>query len=118
MVLSFTCSYISVFSFLPPSTTIRLYQRKSLATSSTELGAIYCSIISYANDPIRSDDDTQRIMQSLIAIRSKLKRSLVLRANVIYEACVGQKNVYTIPLTTCLSSPCEENGLSKGITKF
>jgi len=79
---------ISVFSFFPPSTTIRLYQRASLATSSTELGAVYCSIISFANNPHRKDDDTQRIMQSLVAIRSKLKRSLVLRTNVIYEVSV------------------------------
>lgn len=74
-----------IFSYLPPSTTIRLHQRASLATSTTELGAVYCSIVSYANNPYRNEDDTQRIMQSLIAIRSKLKRSLVLRTNVIYE---------------------------------
>ncbi|KIM88532.1 hypothetical protein PILCRDRAFT_62336 [Piloderma croceum F 1598] len=74
-----------IFSFLPPSTTIRYHQRACLATSSTELGAIYCSIVSYANDPNRNDDDTQRIMLSLLAIRSKLKRSIVLRTNVIYE---------------------------------
>jgi hypothetical protein len=35
-------------------------------------------------------------MQSLIAIRSKLKRSLVLRTNVIYEVSVDQYNVHTI----------------------
>jgi hypothetical protein len=30
-------------------------------------------------------EDPQNIIQSLIAIRLKLKRSIVLRANVIYE---------------------------------
>lgn len=79
---------LSIFSFLPPSTTIRRYQRASLATSSAELGVIYCSIVSHANSSIRGDESTQRIVQSLIAIRSKLKRSLVLRTNVIYEASV------------------------------
>jgi hypothetical protein len=30
-------------------------------------------------------EDSQNVIQSLIAIRLKLKRSIVLRANVIYE---------------------------------
>lgn len=30
-------------------------------------------------------EDPQNVIQSLIAIRLKLKRSIVLRANVIYE---------------------------------
>jgi hypothetical protein len=93
-------SFVSVFSFFPPSTTIRCYQRASLATSSTELGSIYCSIVSYANDLDRNEDDTQRIMQSLIAIRSKLKRSLVLRTNVIYEV---NSTPYRVPSMSLIS---------------
>ncbi|KZP16769.1 hypothetical protein FIBSPDRAFT_1047238 [Athelia psychrophila] len=74
-----------IFSFLPPSTTLRYYQRASLATSSAELGVIYCAIVSHANSSTRGDDKIQLIVKSLIGIRSKLKRSLVLRTNIIYE---------------------------------
>ncbi|KAH7888067.1 hypothetical protein F5I97DRAFT_1806524 [Phlebopus sp. FC_14] len=71
-----------IFSFFPPSTTIRSYQRRTLATTTAELGAIYCSAVSFANT---RREDTTSIVQSLIAIRSKLKRSIVLKENVIYE---------------------------------
>ncbi|KAG0699492.1 hypothetical protein DFH29DRAFT_983489 [Suillus ampliporus] len=72
-----------IFSLFPPSTTIRSYQRRTLATTSAELGAIYCSVVSYANTHV--EGDSAMIVQSLLAIRSKLKRSLVLKTNVIYE---------------------------------
>jgi hypothetical protein len=72
-----------VVSFLPPSTTIRRYQRATLATTCTELGAIYCAIVSYANT--RSPEEVTEINASLLAVRSKLRRSVVLRTNVIYE---------------------------------
>ncbi|KAG1736637.1 uncharacterized protein EDB91DRAFT_1141898 [Suillus paluster] len=72
-----------IFSLFPPSTTIRSYQRRTLATTSAELGAIYCSVVSYANTHV--EGDSTFIVQSLLAIRSKLKRSLVLKQNVIYE---------------------------------
>lgn len=73
----------SIVSFLPPATTIRRYQRQLLSTTCGELGSIYCSIISFANT--RHEKEVQEIITSLIAIRSKLKRSVVLRQNVIYE---------------------------------
>ncbi|KAG2130867.1 hypothetical protein DEU56DRAFT_981991 [Suillus clintonianus] len=73
-----------IFSLFPPSTTIRSYQRRTLATTSAELGSIYCSVVSYANAGVEKEDSTI-IIRSLLAIRSKLKRSLVLKANVIYE---------------------------------
>ncbi|KAI6026427.1 hypothetical protein BKA83DRAFT_4243292 [Pisolithus microcarpus] len=72
-----------VFSFFPPSTTIRKYQRRALATTVAELGSIYCSVISFAST--RREDDITFIVQSLLAIRSKLKRSRVSRTNVMYE---------------------------------
>ena len=75
----------SLFSFLPPSTTLRKYQRSALATATGELGAIYCSIVSFANTGEHTDADTQEIVQSLIAIRAKLKRSLVLKQNIVFE---------------------------------
>lgn len=77
----------SLFSFLPPSTTLRRYQRTSLATTVSEIGSIYCSILSFANS--RQTENTQEIVQSLIAIRAKLKRSLVLKTNIIYEVRSG-----------------------------
>lgn len=72
-----------IISLFPPSTTIRSYQRRTLATTSAELGSIYCSVVSYANSHVNGDNTV--IVQSLLAIRSKLKRSLVLKENVIYE---------------------------------
>ncbi|KAG7095039.1 hypothetical protein E1B28_005829 [Marasmius oreades] len=72
-----------LFSFFPPSYTIRRYQRATLATTSSEIGAIYCAIISYAS--VRNAEEDQKIAKRLIAIRSKLNRSAVLKANVIYE---------------------------------
>ncbi|KAH7905721.1 hypothetical protein BJ138DRAFT_1130340 [Hygrophoropsis aurantiaca] len=72
-----------IFSFFPPSTTIRSYQRRTLATTAAELGAIYCSVVSFANT--QKDADVQLIVQSLLAIRSKLNRSVILKANVVYE---------------------------------
>ncbi|KAG1817351.1 hypothetical protein EV424DRAFT_1324468 [Suillus variegatus] len=72
-----------IFSHFPPSTTIRSYQRRTLATTSAELGSIYCSVVSYANSHVEKDSTIT--VRSLLAIRSKLKRSLVLKENVIYE---------------------------------
>ncbi|KAJ7581095.1 hypothetical protein C8J56DRAFT_256925 [Mycena floridula] len=72
-----------IFSFFPPSTTIRKYQRATLATTSTEIGAIYCAILSFAYS--RDSKESEEITTSLIAIRSKLNRSAVLKANAIYE---------------------------------
>ncbi|KAF8907756.1 hypothetical protein CPB85DRAFT_1551911 [Mucidula mucida] len=72
-----------IFSFLPPATTIRRYQRTLLATTSSELGAIYCSVVSFASS--RRTQEVPEVVTSLIAIRSKLNRSAVLRTNAIYE---------------------------------
>ncbi|KAI0318290.1 hypothetical protein OF83DRAFT_1057097 [Amylostereum chailletii] len=80
-----TCGVVAafIFSFFPPSNTLRGYQRGSLATAVAETGSVYCAIVSYAN--ARHSEDTRQIMQALLAIRSKLKRSIVLRTNIIYE---------------------------------
>ena len=74
---------LSIFSFLPPSTTIRRLQRRTLATTCSEIGAIFCSIVSFANAP--GDVDTQEILTSRLAIRRKLKRSITRSQNVTYE---------------------------------
>ena len=56
-----------------------------LSTTGAELGAVYCSIVSFANTHKHQELDKGQIIQSLIAIRMKLKRSLVLKTNIIYE---------------------------------
>ena len=70
---------------LPPSTTIRKYQRNLLSTTSASLGSIYCSILSFANT--KNEPEIQEIYSSLVALRSKLEKSTALRANVGYEVC-------------------------------
>ncbi|KAF5356418.1 hypothetical protein D9758_009464 [Tetrapyrgos nigripes] len=72
-----------IFSFFPPAFTIRRYQRTTLATTCAELGTLYCAILSYANT--RNEDESQEIVQSLIAMRSKLNRSAAIKTNVKYE---------------------------------
>ncbi|THU98769.1 hypothetical protein K435DRAFT_720372 [Dendrothele bispora CBS 962.96] len=72
-----------IFSFFPPAFTIRKYQRTTLATTCSEIGILYCAILSYANS--RNDDESQEIVTSLVAIRSKLNRSAAIKANVKYE---------------------------------
>ncbi|KAF9237247.1 hypothetical protein BU15DRAFT_88826 [Melanogaster broomeanus] len=72
-----------IFSYLPPSTTIRAYQRRTLATTSAELGSIYCSAVSFANT--KREGETAQVVSQLLAIRCKLNRSMVLKANVMYE---------------------------------
>ncbi|TFK87224.1 hypothetical protein K466DRAFT_491227 [Polyporus arcularius HHB13444] len=74
-----------IFSFLPPSTTLRKYQRTMMSTTVAELGAVYCSIVSFANTREHQEVARGEIVQSLIAIRLKLKRSLVLKTNIVYE---------------------------------
>ncbi|PCH32963.1 hypothetical protein WOLCODRAFT_141429 [Wolfiporia cocos MD-104 SS10] len=74
-----------IFSLLPPSTTLRRYQRAMLSTTVSELGSAYCSIVSFANTRGRHELDKGQIVQALVAIRMKLKRSVVLKTNIIYE---------------------------------
>ncbi|KAI0641257.1 hypothetical protein C8Q79DRAFT_919931 [Trametes meyenii] len=74
-----------LFSFLPPSTTLRKYQRQTMSTTVSELGAVYCSIVSFANTREHQEVARGEIVQSLVAIRLKLKRSLVLKKNIVYE---------------------------------
>ena len=73
----------SFVSFLPPSTTIRRYHRKLLATTSSELGTIYCQVISFANS--KRQTEVPEISTNLLAIRRKLRKSQAMRQNVGYE---------------------------------
>ncbi|KAJ7632836.1 hypothetical protein FB45DRAFT_744966 [Roridomyces roridus] len=72
-----------IFSLLPPSTTIRRYERTIMARTASEIGTMYCDIISYANS--RREMDTKDIVTGLIAIRSKILRSMALKNNATYE---------------------------------
>ncbi|KAJ7272064.1 hypothetical protein B0H12DRAFT_1299013 [Mycena haematopus] len=74
-----------VFSLLPPSTTIRHYERTTMATTASQIGTMYCDIISYANSSRGMEG--QEIVTALIAIRSKILRSITLKGNAIYEVC-------------------------------
>ena len=73
----------SFVSYLPPSTTIRKYHRKLLATTSSELGSIYCQVISFANS--KRQTEVPEIATNLLAIRRKLRKSQAMRRNVGYE---------------------------------
>ena len=73
----------SLVSFLPPSTTIRRYHRKLLATTSSQLGTIYCQVISFANS--KRQTEVPEIATNLLAIRRKLRKSQAMRRNVGYE---------------------------------
>lgn len=77
-----------LFSFLPPSTSIRGYQRRSHATTTLEIGAIYCSIVSLANsqDPVHNDAGS--IVIRLTALRAKLKRVHAMTSNIKYEISI------------------------------
>ncbi|KZV73701.1 hypothetical protein PENSPDRAFT_602548 [Peniophora sp. CONT] len=81
-----TCGVVAafIFSLLPPSATLRAYQRRTYATTISEIGGAYCAIVSFANSR-GSHENTREIMQRLVAIRLKLKRSMFLKTNIVYE---------------------------------
>jgi len=79
----------AIFSYLPPSTTIRKYHRISLSTTTTEIGNLYCAIISYATT--RKEKDLQTIVNNMTALRSKLRRMRSQTANVGYEISLRGK---------------------------
>ncbi|KAF8510808.1 hypothetical protein BU17DRAFT_55138 [Hysterangium stoloniferum] len=79
----------AIFSYLPPSTTIRRYHRTALSTTITEIGYLYCAIISYATT--RRELDSQTIINNMTALRSKLRRMRSQTANVGYEISLRGK---------------------------
>ncbi|KAL5518361.1 hypothetical protein ACEPAH_43 [Sanghuangporus vaninii] len=72
-----------IFSYLPPSTTLRRYLRTTYATTTQQLGQAYCDVVS--NVTVRGGPETEAIVKELIASRLKLRRSKVLMTNVVYE---------------------------------
>jgi hypothetical protein len=87
-----------------------------MSTTVAEIGSVYCSVVSFANTRGTYEMDKGAIVQSLIAIRLKLKRSLVLRTNIVYEVrpCTRRAG---FPLTGRLSSRSVENGRRRDIRK-
>ena len=73
----------SIFSVLPPSTTLRRYLRRAYATTAGQIGQLYCDVLSMTtvHDPLK----TEKIVKNLIAVRMKLNRTRALRRNVAYE---------------------------------
>ena len=73
----------SIFSVLPPSTTLRRYLRRAYATTAGQIGQLYCDVLSMTtvHDPMK----TEKIVKNLIAVRMKLNRTRALRRNVAYE---------------------------------
>jgi hypothetical protein len=41
-------------------------------------------------------EDSKNVIENLIAIRLKLKRSIVLRANIIYEVCRNLHGIFSL----------------------
>ncbi|KIM37523.1 hypothetical protein M413DRAFT_76838 [Hebeloma cylindrosporum] len=70
-----TCRVVAAFiaSLLPPSSTIRHYQRRLLATAASELGNVYCGIVGFAAS--KGGDRVQNIVSALLAVRNKLGRA-------------------------------------------
>lgn len=90
-----------------------------MSTTVAELGAVYCSVVSFANTQHSYELDRGAIIQSLIAIRLKLKRSLVLRTNIVYEvspSCLRFGEILAHVDDT--SSPCEASGPRRGTTRY
>lgn len=56
-----------------------------MATTVQELGGVYCTIVSYANTGDHAAAERLQILQKLLAIRLKLRRSHVMKTNIVYE---------------------------------
>ncbi|SOV05536.1 uncharacterized protein UDID_07553 [Ustilago sp. UG-2017a] len=58
VVVGVSAAYI--FSYLPPSSTLRLYQRLSHAATIAELGRVYCSVVGIASHPHQQHQQQQQ----------------------------------------------------------
>ncbi|KAF8585510.1 hypothetical protein K439DRAFT_1409815 [Ramaria rubella] len=79
----------AIFSFLPPATTIRRYHRTALATATSEIGLMYCAIMSYAHT--RKEDEFKDIIKNSVALRAKLRRLHDHTTYVQYEVSLAGK---------------------------
>jgi len=89
LLVTIGVTFASLFSFLPPSKTIRRHLRTTYATTVNQIGHLYCEVISYAM--INDEDKTSEIARDLVAVRMKLSRSRALSRNVIYEYALRGK---------------------------
>lgn len=85
MALLSYLTHPSLFSFLPPSTTLRRYIRTIHATTVAEIGQLYCDIVSDASAGGLGRAETGDVANNLVATRMKLQRSKALQKNVFYE---------------------------------
>ncbi|KAN0063991.1 hypothetical protein ACQY0O_003597 [Thecaphora frezii] len=86
VAIGVTAAYL--FSYLPPSNSLRKHQRLSHATTIAELGKSYCRVVSIAASPhhgAETDGEAERVNKRLIALRAKLRRLDMAAVNVSYE---------------------------------
>lgn len=76
VVIGVSAAYI--FSYLPPSSTLRQYQRLSHAATIAELGRVYCSVVGIASHPHQQQQPTpaggRMMVQSRPGSRSGSRR--------------------------------------------
>ncbi|CEH17238.1 Predicted membrane protein [Ceraceosorus bombacis] len=74
-----------VMAILPPSSTLRKYQRLGHAATISELCQLYCDVVAYASAPHHPDRSPTELTKRLLATRSKLRRLALTRSVVTYE---------------------------------
>ena len=70
-------------AILPPSSSMRKYFRLSHATAIGEIGGMYCRVVTLAASP--SSVETKETINQLIAIRTKVRRLMMLKVTISYE---------------------------------
>jgi hypothetical protein len=81
VVIGTLAAYIG--AVLPPSSSMRKYYRLSHATAIAEIGGMYCQTVTLAVKPDMLE--TQQAIAHLSAIRYKVRRLGMLKANISYE---------------------------------
>jgi hypothetical protein len=87
-----------IFSYLPPSSTLREYQRLSHAATIAELGKIYCAVVGIAShghhdhasrrlegESVAEVPSSEVVRKRIIGVRAKLRRLSMISVNVSYE---------------------------------
>lgn len=74
-----------LWSFLPPSSTLREYLRESHASSIHRTGIMHCRLLALTSDRGEGEVDPSKLTGDLIAQRQKLRRLAVLSTNTSYE---------------------------------
>lgn len=76
-----------IWSFLPPSSTLRQYLRHSHAASIHRLGTLHCKLISFTlkHDGDEGDVDPALLSAEIIALRAKLRQLDAKKEQVSYE---------------------------------